>query len=60
MEALFFEHEGYFGALGAFLLSQNICHSDEGFFQWDERPSEADEVREKGSEPSGAAASLHR
>ena len=24
MEALFLEHEGYFGALGAFLLSQNI------------------------------------
>jgi type II pantothenate kinase len=26
MEALFLEHEGYFGALGAFLLSQNISH----------------------------------
>ena len=26
MEALFLEHEGYFGALGAFLLSQNIPH----------------------------------
>ena len=25
-EALFLEHEGYFGALGAFLLSQNIPH----------------------------------
>ena len=24
MEALFLEHEGYFGALGAFLLSQGI------------------------------------
>jgi pantothenate kinase len=24
MEALFLEHEGYFGALGAFLLTQNI------------------------------------
>ncbi|GAX10074.1 type II pantothenate kinase [Fistulifera solaris] len=24
MEALFLEHEGYFGALGAFLLSQNV------------------------------------
>jgi pantothenate kinase len=26
MEALFLEHEGYFGALGAFLLSQDIEH----------------------------------
>lgn len=26
MEALFLEHEGYFGALGAFLLSQDIGH----------------------------------
>ena len=26
MEALFLEHEGYFGALGAFLTSQNIPH----------------------------------
>lgn len=28
MEALFLEHEGYFGALGAFLLSQGISESD--------------------------------
>ena len=28
MEALFLEHEGYFGALGAFLLSQNISTDD--------------------------------
>jgi len=28
MEALFLEHEGYFGALGAFLLSQGITHED--------------------------------
>ena len=34
MEALFLEHEGYFGALGAFLLSQNITEGEEGFFQW--------------------------
>lgn len=27
MEALFLEHEGYFGALGAFLLSQNVSHT---------------------------------
>jgi pantothenate kinase len=38
MEALFLEHEGYFGALGSFLLSQNISHGDQGFFQWDSRP----------------------
>jgi type II pantothenate kinase len=28
MEALFLEHEGYFGALGAFLLSQDISLDD--------------------------------
>ena len=28
MEALFLEHEGYFGALGAFLLSQGISTAD--------------------------------
>ena len=28
MEALFLEHEGYFGALGAFLLSQSIPHQE--------------------------------
>mmetsp|Transcript_32632 Transcript_32632/g.37367 ORF Transcript_32632/g.37367 Transcript_32632/m.37367 type:complete len:540 (-) Transcript_32632:325-1944(-) len=33
MEALFLEHEGYFGALGAFLMSQNIEKRQEGFFQ---------------------------
>jgi type II pantothenate kinase len=27
MEALFLEHEGYFGALGAFLLSQGVPHN---------------------------------
>ena len=33
MEALFLEHEGYFGALGAFLISQNITHKNaHGFF----------------------------
>ena len=39
MEALFLEHEGYFGALGAFLLSQGISHGENGFFQWDKPPS---------------------
>ena len=33
MEALFLEHEGYFGALGAFLLSQGISHGEKGFVQ---------------------------
>lgn len=36
MEALFLEHEGYFGALGAFLMSQKIAQDDGGFFQWGE------------------------
>jgi type II pantothenate kinase len=31
MEALFLEHEGYFGALGAFLISQNI---EDGPSEW--------------------------
>lgn len=35
MEALFLEHEGYFGALGAFLMSQNIETSEAGFAQWE-------------------------
>ena len=39
MEALFLEHEGYFGALGAFLLSQGISHGESGFFQWDKLQS---------------------
>jgi pantothenate kinase len=42
MEALFLQHEGYFGALGAFLKSQNIEAQEEGFFQWEDgshRPS---------------------
>jgi type II pantothenate kinase len=30
MEALFLEHEGYFGALGAFLFSQNVTEPLEG------------------------------
>jgi type II pantothenate kinase len=38
MEALFLEHEGYFGALGAFLKSQKIEKREEGFFQWDGSP----------------------
>ena len=38
MEALFLEHEGYFGALGAFLTTQNIEKKDGGFFQWKGNP----------------------
>ena len=33
MEALFLEREGYLGALGAFLLSQDISQTDTGIFQ---------------------------
>ncbi len=38
MEALFLEHEGYFGALGAFLTTQNIEKKDGGFFHWKNTP----------------------
>jgi len=38
MEALFLEHEGYFGALGAFLTTQNIEKKDGGFFHWENNP----------------------
>eukprot|EP00531_Pseudo-nitzschia_arenysensis_P006787 CAMPEP_0116126860 /NCGR_PEP_ID=MMETSP0329-20121206/6546_1 /TAXON_ID=697910 /ORGANISM="Pseudo-nitzschia arenysensis, Strain B593" /LENGTH=834 /DNA_ID=CAMNT_0003620949 /DNA_START=412 /DNA_END=2913 /DNA_ORIENTATION=- len=38
MEALFLEHEGYFGALGAFLTTQNIEKKDGGFFHWKNNP----------------------
>ncbi|KAG7345906.1 pantothenate kinase [Nitzschia inconspicua] len=36
MEALFLQHEGYFGALGAFLKSQKIEKQEEGYFQWED------------------------
>jgi type II pantothenate kinase len=55
MEALFLEHEGYFGALGAFLMSQNISHGEEGFFQWDSPappPGETTEVGRSGLGPA--------
>lgn len=38
MEALFLEHEGYFGSLGAFLMTQNIEKRKGGFFQWENNP----------------------
>ena len=53
MEALFLEHEGYFGALGAFLLSQHISHGEQGFF--------TDNSSDSGHEsPSAAAAAFAR
>jgi len=39
MEALFLEHEGYFGALGAFLLSQGISRGEGGSFLWEGKGS---------------------
>ena len=44
MEALFLEHEGYFGALGAFLLSQNIPHNFSDRQQSNYRRSESEYV----------------
>lgn len=38
MEALFLEHEGHFGALGAFLMTQNIEKKNGGYFQWENNP----------------------
>ena len=62
MEALFLEHEGYFGALGSFLLSQNISHGEKGFYQWDSRPpptpTKAGMNMDDG--PSKANATFHR
>ena len=52
MEALFLEHEGYFGALGAFILSQNINHNDAG--QW----SNSADAPTRGSGGAGGRNSL--
>jgi pantothenate kinase len=57
MEALFLEHEGYFGALGAFLMSQNISHGEEGFFQWDSSPPPPGKTTE--DRRSGFGPALH-
>jgi pantothenate kinase len=38
MEALFLHHEGYFGALGAFLNSQHLEAQEGGFFRWEDGP----------------------
>jgi type II pantothenate kinase len=47
MEALFLEHEGYLGALGAFLLSQEISQTDKGFFQRNKRDNSKNHVQEQ-------------
>jgi type II pantothenate kinase len=44
-EALFLEHEGYFGALGAFLLSQGIDPGEDGFFQRNEANGDSSQHR---------------
>ena len=49
MEALFLEHEGYFGALGAFLMSQKIEQDEGGFVQWGEKQSQSPEFSESQS-----------
>lgn len=59
MEALFLEHEGYFGALGAFLLSQGISHSENGFFQWD-KCQQAPRDSSPTTTPDEAAIRKHR
>lgn len=64
MEALFLEHEGYFGALGAFLLSQGISHGENGFFQWDKPQSPEKDLPGSTSRNSGIRpakpAGMHR
>ncbi|CAJ1949795.1 unnamed protein product [Cylindrotheca closterium] len=49
MEALFLEHEGYFGALGAFLVSQNVPNVEEGLGEWndDDGKRKPDHSRER-------------
>jgi len=50
MEALFLEHEGYFGALGAFLLSQKI--GEQPGSQAVDSPGQHDAVRQTSLSPS--------
>jgi len=45
MEALFLEHEGYFGALGAFLKSQHIENREDVFSQWEDIPHHGESYR---------------
>jgi type II pantothenate kinase len=56
MEALFLEHEGYFGALGAFLLSQGISSDDCGPFE----VSRPNSVRRSSSDTAEFGGSRHR
>jgi type II pantothenate kinase len=56
MEALFLEHEGYFGALGAFLLSQGISSDECGSFNG-RRPNPA---RVSSSDNAEFGGSNHR
>lgn len=51
MEALFLEHEGYFGALGAFLLSQNVNEPSEMSGKETRRKS-SDEEHQESRRPS--------
>jgi type II pantothenate kinase len=54
MEALFLEHEGYFGALGAFLLSQGISCDECGCFPWEGSRPTPDTSSHDGAELDGA------
>lgn len=54
MEALFLEHEGYFGALGAFLLSQGISSDECGCFPWEGSRPTPDTSSHDGAELDGA------
>jgi pantothenate kinase len=60
MEALFLEHEGYFGALGAFLMSQKIAQDDGGFFQWGEDRGPSHAQGSSGSKSRDTEKTLHR
>eukprot|EP00934_Nitzschia_sp_Nitz4_P007475 Nitzschia sp. Nitz4//scaffold349_size16934//8509//11235//NITZ4_008848-RA/size16934-snap-gene-0.0-mRNA-1//1//CDS//3329548707//7465//frame0 len=60
MEALFLEHEGYFGALGAFLMSQNISQDEEGFFQWDQDKVSSGDLSSTADSNSRQSNYIHR
>jgi hypothetical protein len=57
MEALFLEHEGYFGALGAFLLSQGISESKQRAWKSSQSVSS---IGEASVENEGSARPLNR
>jgi len=60
MEALFLEHEGYFGALGAFLISQSISHREEGMFEWKDEATKQPLQDTRTRNGSGTLPELHR